>query len=161
MDAERWQLLKRLLSEASALAPTERPAFLENRCSGDEALRRELEELLDSAGVQTSELLPEQISTAPTVIDVQAPAGSGFVPERVANYRVGRELGHGGMGVVHAAVDERDGREVALKLLHRGLLHSERAVARFLREARACAKVALVHESRLTVAGSPPQVPER
>jgi serine/threonine protein kinase/tetratricopeptide (TPR) repeat protein len=154
VDAARWQLLKRLLSEASALSPGERASFLDEHCAGDPELRRELVELLDSAGARTSDLMPPHDTAAPTVIDGQAPAGSGFVPDQVGPYRVGRELGRGGMGVVHAAVDERDGKDVALKLLHRGLLSSERAVARFLREARAGVKVRHENVVRTLEAGT-------
>lgn len=55
-------------------------------------------------------------------------------PDRIGRYRIVREIGRGGMGVVYAARDERLDRDVALKLLHdttRGdLLNEARAAAR-------------------------------
>src|SRR5438045_6632776 len=39
------------------------------------------------------------------------------VPERVGEFRIIREIGRGGMGVVYEAVQETLGRRVALKLL--------------------------------------------
>ncbi|MFO0684674.1 MAG: serine/threonine-protein kinase [Sandaracinus sp.] len=56
-------------------------------------------------------------------------------------FRIGRELGAGGMGTVHEAIDLAIDRPVALKLLQRGLAADEHQVARFEREARAAAKL--------------------
>jgi protein kinase-like protein len=58
----------------------------------------------------------------------------------VAGFRVGPEIGHGAMGVVHLAEDE-DGRRVALKLLAPELARDERFRRRFLREAALAASI--------------------
>lgn len=55
-------------------------------------------------------------------------------------YRVARELGRGGMGVVFEAIDETLKRSVALKQMHADLLTAEDA-ARFLQEARLVAQL--------------------
>ncbi len=54
-------------------------------------------------------------------------------------YRVERRLGAGGMGTVYKAFDPTLGRYVALKFLHR---NDDRQTERFLREARAQARIA-------------------
>src|SRR5688572_7476614 len=55
-------------------------------------------------------------------------------------YRVVRRLGAGGMGVVYVAVEERLGREVALKVVNRDLTGDPRTVERFRREAMSLAQ---------------------
>ena len=46
MKAEQWQEIDRLFQIALERTPDERPAFLEQACSGDQSLLREVEALL-------------------------------------------------------------------------------------------------------------------
>lgn len=54
----------------------------------------------------------------------------------IDGYQIIRELGRGSMGVVSLAVDQADGRVVALKTITPAMAGSASQVARFLREAR-------------------------
>ena len=65
-----------------------------------------------------------------------------------SRYQVGREIGRGGMGIVHEADDERLGRKVAVKVLHTGPDSDERK-RRFAQEARAAS--ALNHPNIITI----------
>ena len=74
------------------------------------------------------------------------------VPERIANFRVLREVGRGGMGVVLEAVEEPLERRVALKVLPSELVASPSARARFKREAELAAR--LEHSGIATIYGA-------
>ncbi len=62
-------------------------------------------------------------------------------PQQLGEYRILRELGRGGMGVVYEAEQESLQRRVALKILPRELASSPNAMERFKREARAAARM--------------------
>jgi tetratricopeptide (TPR) repeat protein len=57
-------------------------------------------------------------------------------PRRIGDYRIEREVGRGGMGVVYEAVQERMNRRVALKVLSMSITGSAQAIQRFQREAQ-------------------------
>jgi tetratricopeptide (TPR) repeat protein len=74
------------------------------------------------------------------------------LPTRIGAYRIEREIGRGGMGVVLEAVEEPLGRRVALKLLPPEMLSSPAARSRFQREAVLASR--LEHPGVCTVYGA-------
>jgi len=63
------------------------------------------------------------------------------VPERIGEYRILREIGRGGMGIVYEAEQESLGRRVALKLLPESATLDPLKLERFGREAHAAARL--------------------
>ena len=78
-----------------------------------------------------------------TVIPSAHPCRSGVEQEieRLGDYRIIRELGRGGMGVVYEAEQISLGRRVALKVFEPGIARSSSQIQRFLREARSAAQL--------------------
>ncbi|MBM4068429.1 MAG: serine/threonine protein kinase [Planctomycetes bacterium] len=65
----------------------------------------------------------------------------GASPEKVGDYRILREVGRGGMGIVFEAIQESLGRRVALKILPNHFLLDRKRLERFQRESRAAARL--------------------
>jgi serine/threonine-protein kinase len=77
----------------------------------------------------------------PTAAGAAAESAGAGSPRRLGEYRIVREIGRGGMGVVYEAEQESLGRRVALKMLPPGAAAHPRHVERFQREARAAARL--------------------
>jgi serine/threonine protein kinase/WD40 repeat protein len=73
--------------------------------------------------------------------EVARAALKGQIPPRLGEYRILREVGRGGMGIVYEAVQESLGRHVALKVLPFHSLLGPTRVERFRREAKAAARL--------------------
>ena len=76
--------------------------------------------------------------------------------ERLGDFRIIREIGRGGMGVVYEAEQVSLGRRVALKVMPRQMLADPQTKWRFRREAKAAAKL---HHSNIVPVfgvGDPP-----
>jgi tetratricopeptide (TPR) repeat protein len=94
---------------------------------------------------QIRELFPAlvMLEDVRPVPQTEVGAAGGPLPplQRLGEYRIVREIGRGGMGVVYEAEQESLGRRVALKVLPPGALGDARHVERFQREARAAARL--------------------
>jgi eukaryotic-like serine/threonine-protein kinase len=147
MKPERWRQVDELFEAALDCPATERAAFLERACQGDEELRRELESLLlaDRRADSFIESPPARVA-ADLFIDDQRKPERG---ERLAHYEILEQIGAGGMGEVYLARDTNLGRKVALKLLPPSLHADSQQRARFFREAQLAS--ALDHPNICTI----------
>jgi eukaryotic-like serine/threonine-protein kinase len=73
--------------------------------------------------------------------DSPVPGSCPSLPPELGPYRIRRELGRGGMGVVYVAEDSRLDREIAIKVLPGELMADERFDRRFEREAKLLASL--------------------
>lgn len=64
-----------------------------------------------------------------------------IAPQRLGDFRILREIGRGGMGIVYEAEQESLGRRVALKILPDQLLLAPKHLQRFEREAQTAARL--------------------
>jgi tetratricopeptide (TPR) repeat protein/class 3 adenylate cyclase/TolB-like protein len=64
-----------------------------------------------------------------------------MIGQLISHYRITRQIGAGGMGVVYLARDEQLDRDVAIKVLAPGILGDDQARARFRSEAQLLAKL--------------------
>ena len=106
---------------------------------------RDVEQRLSSITSRIS-LVKEASSAGSSSGGIGTPHGTGSVMESVENllggrYRLDREVGRGGMGTVFLAHDTQLDRPVALKFLGALVDSSDEYRQRFIREAKAAAKV--------------------
>jgi WD40 repeat protein/serine/threonine protein kinase len=107
-------------------------------CPACESAVRALENLSDP--VLAAIRQPASSPTNTGALPGAGPAPGGRpLPERLGDFRIIREVGRGGMGVVYEAEQVSLGRRVALKVLPRHALLDPAALERFRRESRAAA----------------------
>ncbi len=98
-------------------------------------------ESLPSASEETAAAEPVANSEMPQFAPPTQPGEIG----RLGKYRIQKELGRGGMGAVYLAFDERLQRQIAFKVMLPKFAANANAKDRFLREARAAARISSDH----------------
>jgi Tol biopolymer transport system component len=127
MTPDRWKRVESVFQGALDRDSGQRDAYLAEACRGDDALRLEVESLLASDA---------RAAAAPRA------AGAVLAPgTRVGRYEIRECIGSGGMGEVYRAHDGGLGREVAVKVLPRGLASDTDRLRRFEQEARAAGRL--------------------
>jgi tetratricopeptide (TPR) repeat protein len=147
-----------LLKAALDLPIAERAALVRAGCPGEPALEAEVLALLEAAGADDAALLPGGALAGPfgsaftTRLD---PAGAIETGDALAGpFRIVREIGRGGMGVVHLAERVTGGftQQVALKVASPGA-ESDALARRFERERQIVASLDHPNIARLVDGG--------
>jgi tetratricopeptide (TPR) repeat protein/tRNA A-37 threonylcarbamoyl transferase component Bud32 len=171
MNAERWPRIEELFHRAADLAPTERAAFLDEACAGDDDLRRDVDALLAHDATQDGamqaavgravEQLPDDSTASGGFTGAGSAPLSPWLPATIGRYRILRFVAEGGMGIVYEAEQEQPRRVVALKVIKHGQSSSQ-LLRRFDQESQALARlqhsgIAQIYEAGTADTGSGPQ----
>ena len=133
MTPERWARIGEIFGAASELPESERAAFLDEACAGDDTIRAEVEGLLAAADKELESPVSDLRAAG---IEARLPQGS-----TVGRYRIEGLIGGGGMGEVYRAFDPDLARTVALKILPASRGADAALRCRFMREARAASAI--------------------
>src|SRR5262245_51202993 len=113
MKPGRWHAISRLYHDALQYEPGARSEFLRRACSGDEDLQREIESLLSRDSSEEGLLATRALSTLLAGCEAR-PLLTIDIGTRLGRYRVERQLGQGGMGIVFLARDDVLQRRLAI-----------------------------------------------
>jgi eukaryotic-like serine/threonine-protein kinase len=138
--AGRWARAKEITAAALDGPSAERTAFVAAACAADALLMMEVESLL-GAHDRAGRFMEAPAILAPGAAHIVAgaaeeAAASAAAGRRLGPYRILRELGHGGMGVVYLAerADAEYEKRVAIKVVRGAGLAGEILIDRFRAE---------------------------
>jgi predicted Ser/Thr protein kinase len=147
---QRFALVRQLFDQGLSIAPSQRDGWLQQACGGDAALFTELRQMFAAASQPTTPAPPGGVPGTGN----PSPAPSSYF---IGPYRLVRELGRGGMGVVYLALRD-DGafrKQVALKLLLRDMVNDE-FIQRFKQERQVLAALDHPNIARILDGGDAP-----
>ncbi|MDX6611407.1 MAG: eukaryotic-like serine/threonine-protein kinase, partial [Blastocatellia bacterium] len=153
MLMDEWSKIEALLQAALELPPAARSGFVEEHSRNSPDVRREVESLLAYEEQADGFLGAPALAFSADFFDDEG-SGNARAGQTVGNYRIIREVGHGGMGAVFLA-ERADGefhQQVALKVVRRTFADSELA-RRFRRERQILASLNHPNIARLLDGG--------
>lgn len=139
MSAERQRRIFEIADQAQELSAAQRTDFLDTACGSDAPLRAEVESLLEttkSAGVLHRPAFSVH-------------AEDDAIGRRIGHYELVELLDRGGMGTVYRAQRDDFEKQVALKLIRRGLDADPDLVRRFHNERQILARLEHPHIAHL------------
>ncbi len=151
MDTGRWKRVEEIFDLAADLSEAEQERLLRRECAGDEDLLALIVSLLKhdrSRGARIAEVVEG-------IARIEPPEEIDFAGRRIGAYRIVREIGRGGMGVVFEAVrdDDEFRKRVALKVSTRAA-YSPEFLQRFRHERQILANLEHPNIARLLDGGA-------
>jgi len=146
-----------IFDAAIELPPEQRAAYLDDACSGDDALRQRVEALLRAHESAESFMEKPAVDSGRETSAVKPSEQTG---DRIGRYKLLQQIGEGGCGVVYMAEQEEPvKRRVALKVIKLGM-DTKSVIARFEAERQALAlmdhpNIAKVLDAGATETGRP------
>lgn len=142
MSDQNWERIESILDEALSLPENQRDEFVIYKCEGDDDLKSEITQLLNSISDSEGwleepdrykvDFYREIVNDSDTFLP-----GSSLIGQQVGAYQIKELLGEGGMGLVYLA-ERTDGtfdHQVALKVIREGM-DTEQNIRRFQQEQR-------------------------
>lgn len=133
MSDPRHRMISELFLAARDVPSPEREIFVRSRANGDEAVIRRVLEML-AADETTNALLSDDVIDSGSHFGGVLGDDQNSPPKQISRFKVIREIGRGGMGVVYEAQQVSPARSVAIKVIRSGM-STPQSRARFEREA--------------------------
>ncbi|MDZ7657902.1 serine/threonine-protein kinase [Fodinibius sp.] len=160
MNQQEWQKIDAIIDTALELEGDKRTAFIDEQCKGDEELKTQVTELLESIENSDTENFLEGSAPYPKHLAADLaktedkPQESSLIGATIDSYRILELVGHGGMASVFLAerADEVYKGKVALKLMRQGM-DTPSNKARFKRERNILANLEHPNIARLLDGG--------
>jgi eukaryotic-like serine/threonine-protein kinase len=159
MSTHDWQKVEEILHQAMALAPEQRPEFLDAACGSDADLRAELNSLLLMGEDLSDEFLKSPLRGVLEREIGEIESASALAAGQIfaQRFELVRKLGEGGMGQVWLAEQVAPvRRQVAVKLIKAGM-YDEAVVQRFQSERQSLAIMDHPAIAKVFDAGTTPQ----
>ncbi len=149
MNSEKWQKIKAIFNEAVELDSAECEAFFKNQNGAETEILTEVRKLLSAEKENNFVELVANLSNL-----WQDEKAEDFLGKEIGDYKILREIGRGGMGIVFEAVREKAdfSQTAALKLLKRGM-DSDAMLRRFRHERQILASLEHPNIARLLDGG--------
>jgi serine/threonine-protein kinase len=148
-----WERFEELFEQALELPEDARPGFLDVACSGDAALREEVEALLAASATGRALSIERLVNDGPR----PAAEADPWLGQCLGPWRLNRLIGRGGMGFLYSAA-RTDGQyqlEVAVKVMRGGRRDAD-ASERFRTERQVLASLKHPHIAGLLDGGLAP-----
>src|ERR1700722_5902691 len=150
---DNWERVRELFFAAADLPAGQQHSFLEGACADSPDLRREVDSLLVADRTHSRDIDLAVEAAAQRLLGVDPVIGARF-----GSWRVSREIGRGGMGIVYLVVrdDAQFQKQAALKLIRAGMDTAE-LLLRFRHERQILASLDHPYIARLIDGGTTPE----